>query len=89
MTKENIISIVAAEAGVTKRLSGEVIESFLNTVTRALESGEDVKLAGFGTFEIKCRSARTGRNMHTGEQVPIPARKRPAFTPSEQLLKRF
>lgn len=89
MTKEDIVAVVAAHVGIPKAESESVIDAFLDTVSDALEIGEDVKLGGFGTFEIQSRSARTGRNMHTNTPVHIPARKRPAFKPGKQLLDRF
>lgn len=89
MTKENVITAVAAEAGVTKRVSEEVIEAFLNTVTRSLADGEKVQLSGFGTFEVKCRNARVGRNIRENKQVLIPAKKVPCFRPGKRLLEFF
>lgn len=89
MTKENVITAVAAEAGVTKRVAEEVIEALLNTVTRSLSGGEKVQLSGFGTFEVKCRGARVGRNIRENKQVYIPAKKVPCFRPGKRLLEFF
>ena len=89
MTKEEIVAVVAAHAGIPKTESGAIIDAFLDTITDALELGEEVRLGGFGVFEVQCRNARTGRNIKNNTPVYIPARKRPAFKPGKQLLKRF
>ena len=87
MTKEDIISTVANDTGYSRHEVTAIIESLVMNTIWALSTGKKVKLAGFGVFEPKKRAARTGRNPHTGEAVPIPARITPVFTASKYLKK--
>ena len=87
MTKNELIDAVAEETGVTKKDTGEVINQTIDTIMNHLrseaekdeENRDNVQLIGFGTFEVKDRSARKGRNPQTGEEIQIPARKVPVF----------
>lgn len=78
MTKADLINTVAA-TGLTKRQSAEAIEAVLDGIKDALASGERVQLVGFGSFEVKERSARSGRNPQTGDAIEIAAKKVPVF----------
>ena len=89
MTKEEIVAVVAAQSGISKVQSEAVIDAFLDTISDALELGEEVRLGGFGSFCAKRMAPRVGLNPHTKEKVPIPERIRPVFKPGKQLLKRF
>lgn len=79
MNKQELIECVAGKTGLTKKDCGTVLDGFLSAVTEALQAGEAVKLTGFGSFEVKHRAARTGRNPQTKETVEIPAQTIPVF----------
>lgn len=89
MDKEKFISVVAARSGITKVLASSVVDAVIDTVTDALASGESVKFVGFGTFEIKERHERVGRNVYANKPVFIPATKVPHFTPGKGLKDRI
>lgn len=79
MNKKDLIEAVAADTGETKRSVTEVLDSALAQIQRNVKKGERVALPGFGTFERRQRSARTGRNPQTGEPIKVKAAKVPAF----------
>lgn len=79
MTKIELATEVAKSAGVTKTVAENVIKKVTETITRVLANGDKVQLMGFGTFEVKERAARKGRNPQTGEEIDIPAAKVPSF----------
>ena len=83
--KEDMIARVARETGYSRSVVANVIETTLSNITFALSKGDKVQFSGFGTFEPKKRAARTGRNPHTKEAVPIPARILPVFTAGKYL----
>jgi DNA-binding protein HU-beta len=85
MTKENFITEVAAKAEISKKDAKAAVRAFMETLTEALAADEKVSFVGFGTFEIKTRAARTGRNPRTGETMEIPATKVPHFKPGKSL----
>ena len=85
MNKSDLITAVAESTGLTKILSGAVIDAFLLTVTETLKKGEDVALPGFGTFSAESRAARVGRNPRTGEATQIPAKIQPKFKAGKRL----
>ena len=85
MNKTELISAVSESAGLTKKDTERVLNALVDTVTAALVKGDKVQISGFGTFEVKEREARIGRNPHTREAVEIPATKVPAFKPSKAL----
>ncbi len=85
MNKTELINVVAAEAGVSKKDAEAVVSATLNAITEALKSGDKVQLIGFGTFEVKDVAAREGRNPKTKEVIEIPACKKPAFSASKAL----
>lgn len=79
MNKQELIERVADATGMTKRASGEAVDAVITAITRALRSGDKVALVGFGTFDIRKRQARKGRNPQTGKEIKIAARKVPVF----------
>ncbi len=79
MNKSELVSFMAKEAEVTKTNALNVLDAFINGVTSALKSGDNVTLVGFGTFQVKERSAREGRNPKTGETIKIAASTVPSF----------
>ncbi len=87
MTKADLVERVAQAIGprVTKGACKQVIDAFLASVQEALARGEGIELGGFGTFKVRHRKARIGRNPRTGEPVAVPARSVPVF----QLSKHF
>ena len=85
MTKSNLISIVAESAGLTKKDTEKVVSGFLSAVTDALVSGDKVQIVGFGTFEVRDRKEREGRNPANGEPMTIPASRVPAFKAGKSL----
>jgi DNA-binding protein HU-beta len=76
---------VAEKAGLNKAQAGRAVDAVLDAITNALQSGEEVRLTGFGTFRVANTAARTGRNPRTGESINIAAGKRPAFTAGSRL----
>jgi nucleoid DNA-binding protein len=87
MTKAELIEIVAKQAKLTKKASKEAIESFTGTIEKALSKGEKVTVSGFGTFVVRKRATRRGRNPQTGASMQIPATKTPAFIAGSSLKK--
>lgn len=85
MNKTDLVSAVAGQAGITKKDAEKVINAFFTTVADALKAGDKVQLIGFGTFEVRSRQARKGRNPQTGAEINIPAVKVPAFKPGKAL----
>lgn len=85
MNKQTLIKRVADKTGLTQKDCGAVLEGMLSSVTEALAAGEAVKITGFGSFEVKRRAARVGRNPKTGERVAIPAQAAPVFRPGRGL----
>ena len=85
MNKTELIAAVAESAGLSKKDTERVVNAALDTITTALCKGEKVQISGFGTFEVKDREARLGRNPHTKEAIEIPATKVPGFKASKTL----
>ena len=85
MNKTELIAAVAESAGLSKKDTERVVNAALDTITTALRKGEKVQISGFGTFEVKEREARIGRNPHTKEAIEIPATKVPGFKASKTL----
>ncbi|MER2471873.1 nucleoid-associated protein HU-beta [Photorhabdus laumondii] len=85
VNKSQLIDKIAADSNISKAAAGRVVDAFISSVTGALKDGDDVALVGFGTFAIRERSARTGRNPQTGEELKIAAAKVPAFRPGKGL----
>lgn len=89
MEKTDLIARVAERTGLTRSQSANVVNAFLDTVTDALAQGEKVRLIGFGTFEVKHRAARRGRNPKTNLPMLIPEKKVPVFTMSGSTIRRI
>ena len=85
MNKTELIAAVSQSAGLTKKDTERVLNAALDAITAALCKGEKVQLSGFGTFEVKAREARIGRNPHTKEAIAIPATNVPVFKASKVL----
>ena len=85
MNKAELIAAVAAQTGETKKSAEATINAFVDTVTKSLKKGDKVQLVGFGSFEVRKRAARKGRNPQTGEEIKIPASKSPVFKAGKAL----
>ncbi len=85
MNKTDLINVVAAEAGVSKKDTEAVVNAAFAAIANALKEGDKVQLIGFGNFEVKEVAAREGRNPQTGAAISIPASKKPSFSASKVL----
>ncbi len=85
MNKAELISAVAEKAGLSKKDTEAAISTTVDIITEALSKGDKVQLVGFGSFEVKSRAARIGRNPRTKEQIKIPASKIPVFKAGKAL----
>ena len=85
MTKADLIDSVASEAEMSKRQAGEIVDLILDEIKTALQKGDRVALTPFGSFVVRHRKAREGRNPKTGEKIKIAARKVPAFVAGKAL----
>ncbi len=85
LMKDDIINSVVKETGLSKKDAGAAVEAFTKTVQDTLKKGNSVGLIGFGTFEVRTRAAREGRNPRTGEPLKIPKKKVPAFKAGKKL----
>lgn len=85
MTKADIVERIAEKCGITKKESIDMVESVFSILKLTLEEGEDIKISGFGKFEVKKKHARKGRNPQTGESITIDARSVLSFKPSSVL----
>lgn len=85
MNKTELIAAVAENAALTKKDAEKAISAVFGTITNALADGDKVQLVGFGTFEVRERGARTGKNPRTGEEIEIAASKVPAFKAGKAL----
>lgn len=85
MNKAEFVDAVAEASELSKADAGRAIDAMVSAITRALKKGEVVTLVGFGTFAVKERAARTGRNPRTGENLEIRASKNPVFKPGKAL----
>ena len=84
MTKADLVAAVA-ETGVTKKEAAAAVDAMIDSITGALKKGDKVSLVGFGSFSVKKRKARTGRNPQTGKAIKIKAKKVPAFSAGKTL----
>ena len=75
MNKAQLIDAMASKSGLSKNDSKKALEAFVESVTDSLKSGDRIQLVGFGSFSVAERSARTGRNPRTGQEINIPAKK--------------
>ena len=88
MTKSELTAIAAERAGISKQEAEQLVSALIDTISQTLERGEAVQLTGFGTFEIKERQAKIGRDPRTKEPITIPATQVPVFRPSKNLKDR-
>ena len=85
MNKSDLVAAMAAKTGDTKKSAEESLNAFVSVVTGALAKGDKVQLVGFGSFEVRKRAARKGRNPQTKEEIKIPASKAPVFKAGKAL----
>ena len=85
MTKADLVEIVAREAEMTKKDVEQLVEIIFDSITGTLNNGEKIELRGFGSFRVRERSARKGRNPKTGDPVDIPAKRVAYFKPGKDL----
>ncbi|CAI6276642.1 HU family DNA-binding protein [Bacillus subtilis] len=85
MNKTEFVGAVAEKLGVSKKEATPKVEAVFNGIVETLAKGESIKIPGVGTFEVRERAARKGRNPQTGEEIDIPATKAPAFKPAKSL----
>ncbi|MCP5160699.1 MAG: DNA-binding protein HU-beta [Hahellaceae bacterium] len=85
MNKSELIDAIAAGADISKAAAGRALDAMTASVSDALKKGDQVTLIGFGTFSVKERAARTGRNPQTGAEISIAAAKVPGFKPGKAL----
>ncbi|MBQ1867311.1 MULTISPECIES: HU family DNA-binding protein [Selenomonas] len=85
MNKTELVAGVAEKTGMTKKDAEKAVNALFESIQEALTSGDKVQMIGFGTFEVKERPARKGRNPRTGEDIVIPAAKNPAFKAGKAL----
>lgn len=89
MNKATLIAKIAEQSDLTKKQAEAALNAFTNVVIDALKEGDKVQMMGFGTFEVKERGARTGRNPATGEEIEIAAKKIPGFKAGKGLKDQF
>ncbi|MBI3980462.1 HU family DNA-binding protein [Candidatus Microgenomates bacterium] len=87
MTKADLVDLVAKKVNLTNKAARESVQAVLDAVRDALKKGDKVVLTGFGTFSVRSRASRKGRNPQTGAEINIPARKTPGFTAGKALKK--
>jgi nucleoid DNA-binding protein len=87
LTKKELIEIVAKKANLTNKAARDAVQTMLNTIRDSMKRGEKVVLTGFGTFSIRTRQQRVGRNPKTGDKITLAARKAPGFTAGKTLKK--
>ena len=85
MNKGELIAKIAEESKLTKKAAEAALDAFVSAVEGALKAGDKVQLVGFGTFQVKARAARKGRNPQTKAEIKIPASKAPVFKASKAL----
>lgn len=87
MTKADLVDLVAKKVNLTNKAARESVAAILDGIRDALKKGEKVVITGFGTFSVRNRAARKGRNPQTGAPIQIPAKKTPGFTAGKALKK--
>mgnify|MGYP000477539042 FL=1 len=87
MTKADLVDLVAKKVSLTNKAAREAVQAVLDAVRDALKKGDKVVLTGFGTFSVRSRAPRKGRNPQTGAVINIPGRKTPGFTAGKALKK--
>lgn len=88
LTKAEMAEWLFQELGLNKREAKEFVDAFFESIRAALEDGEQVKLSGFGNFDLRDKNERPGRNPKTGEEIPISARRVVTFRPGQKLKSR-
>lgn len=88
LTKADMAELLFTKLGINKKLAKDLVEHFFEEVRAALEDGEQVKLSGFGNFDLRDKNQRPGRNPKTGEDIPISARRVVTFRPGQKLKSR-
>lgn len=88
LTKADLAERLFDEVGLNKREAKEFVDAFFETIRASLERGEQVKLSGFGNFDLREKNERPGRNPKTGEEIPISARTVVTFRPGQKLKSR-
>ncbi|MDZ4132120.1 MAG: HU family DNA-binding protein [Dethiobacteria bacterium] len=88
MNKSELVDLVAEKAGMSKKDSEKAVKAVLDSIADGLVKGDKVQLVGFGTFEVRSRKEREGRNPATGEKIKIKALKVPAFKPGKALKEK-
>ncbi|HEB98545.1 MAG TPA: integration host factor subunit alpha [Thiotrichales bacterium] len=88
LTKADLAEKLYEELGLNKREAKELVEMFFEEIRVALENGNQVKLSGFGNFDLRDKNERPGRNPKTGEEIPITARRVVTFRPGQKLKSR-
>ncbi|MGL4733831.1 MAG: integration host factor subunit alpha [Enterovibrio sp.] len=88
LTKADLAETLSEVVGLNKRDAKEIVETFFEEIRKALESGEQIKLSGFGNFYLRDKNQRPGRNPKTGEDIPISARRVVTFHPGQKLKAR-
>lgn len=86
MTKADIVSRIAEQTGMEKQDVQNTVEAFMTTVRTSVENGENVYLRGFGSFVVKTRAAKTGRNIKAKKSIQIPAHNIPSFKPAKEFV---
>ena len=87
MNKTELVAAAAKKADLTQKDTDKALAALIDVVTEALAKGDKVQLTGFGTFEVREKAAREGRNPRTGETIAVPASKAPAFKAGASLKK--
>lgn len=85
MNKNDLVSLVADAAGLSKTDATKAVDAVFDGISDSLKKGDEVRLVGFGTFAVAERAASEGRNPRTGEKITIPASKQPKFKPGKNL----
>lgn len=88
LTKADIAVMLFDELGLNKREAKELVDCFFEEIRQSLSNGDQVKLSGFGNFDLRDKSQRPGRNPKTGEEIPITARRVVTFRPGQKLKTR-
>ena len=84
MTKLEVATLLRERTGISQKQAMEAVEIFLESIKESLKDGDNVSLVGFGTFYLKTKDARNGRNPRTGEKIQIPAKSVVAFKPGKE-----
>ena len=88
LTKAELAGMLFDQVGLNKREAKDFVDAWFETIAEALEAGEQVKLSGFGNFQLRDKGERPGRNPKTGEEIPISARRVVTFKPGQKLRSR-